>query len=56
MTYQIEIRETLSRIVEIDAATAADAMQEVRRRHQCEEVILSADDFAGVDFIVQEDC
>ena len=48
MTYKIEVRETLSEIVEIEASTPAEAMNEARRMYQDEEIILTVDNFVAV--------
>jgi len=44
MKFRVEIEETLSRIVEVDAETADDAEREVRRRYRAGEIVLGGDD------------
>jgi len=53
-TYQVEIRETLCMIVEIEAENAQQAEAMVRQAYSNEEYILDAEHFTGVEFAVQE--
>ena len=50
--YQIVINELVSRTVDIDAKSAAQAIDEARRMYDSEEVILDASDFFEVTFEV----
>ena len=53
-TYQVEIRETLCMIVEIEAENAQQAEAIVREAYSNEEYILDAEHFAGVEFAARE--
>jgi hypothetical protein len=50
-TYQVEITETLQRIVDVMADTAEEAVEDVTRWYKGEEIILDSEDF--VDFAVE---
>jgi hypothetical protein len=50
MKYLIEIVETLSREIEIEADTAEEAKKAVSQLYGKEEIVLTADDFKGVEF------
>lgn len=52
-TYKIEITETLQRIIEVDAASLDDAITEIRRQYQDEEIILDSNDY--IDSIISGD-
>jgi hypothetical protein len=47
MKFTFDYEETLIRRVVIDAETMADAIQEIERRIDAEEIVLGAEDFAG---------
>ena len=47
MKFTFDYEETLVRRVVIDADNLADAMQEMHRRIDEEEIVLGAEDFAG---------
>jgi hypothetical protein len=55
MNYTIEIAETLSQSVTVQAATAEEAMSIVRQAYRKEQIILSADDDVDTDFRVFDD-
>ncbi|MCO6495117.1 MAG: DpnD/PcfM family protein [Bacteroidetes bacterium] len=44
-TFKIEIQEFLSRIVEIEAENANEAVLKVRRLYRNEEIVLDSDDY-----------
>jgi hypothetical protein len=44
--YQIEITETLRRIVELEANSLDDAMSEIHRQYNNEEIVLDDGDFS----------
>jgi L-lactate utilization protein LutC len=44
-TYKVEITETLQRIIEVEAASLDDAITEIRRQYQDEEIILDSGDY-----------
>ena len=50
MVYKIEIIETLSKTVEIEAETRVQALKEVERKYKNEEIILGGDNFIEVEF------
>jgi len=43
--YSFEIRETLSRVVEIEAETEEEAIQKVEQEYKNEEIVLDSSDF-----------
>lgn len=49
-TYQIEIIETMSSILEIAAEDEHDALLKAQERYQSEEVVLYPDDFIDTKF------
>ena len=50
--FKIYIKETLSRIVEINAESSHDALEEVKRMYRNSEIVLDDGDYDGVDFNV----
>jgi hypothetical protein len=52
MKYTIEIRETLIKLVHIDAPNIDVAQCLVEEKYKREELVLNSDDFFCVDFIV----
>ncbi len=48
--FQIEITETLSRIVSIDANDVNEAIQKVREQYRQSDIVLDSEDFITVDF------
>lgn len=50
-TFKIEIKETLSKIIEIEAADAYDALLKVQHQYKNEDIILDAADFVETEFI-----
>lgn len=53
--YEIEITETLSRVVKVKAENLADAIEKASDLYYGEKVILDAEDLKGVDFTLCED-
>ncbi len=49
--FKIEVKETLSRIIEINANSINEALENVQKIYKNEEIILDNDDFVEVDFI-----
>ena len=49
--YKVQIREVLSRVIEVEARTKKEAMTMVREKYQSSEIILNADDFENVEYI-----
>lgn len=48
--FQIEISETLSRIVSVDANDIDEAIQKVREQYRQSDIVLDSEDFVSVDF------
>lgn len=48
-TFQIEIRETLSRVIEVGADSAEEARRIIKERYDNEEIILDSEDFMGTE-------
>lgn len=42
--YKIEVQELLSRVVEIQASSAEEAIDKVREMYRAEEIVLNGDD------------
>lgn len=53
-TYQVEINETLSMTIEIQAENAQQAEELIREAYSNQEYILDAENFTDVDFITTE--
>lgn len=49
--YTIEIKETLSRIMEVEAPTKEEAFEKLKALYDAEEIVLDASDFVDVDYI-----
>lgn len=49
-TYKIQIQETLSKTVEIQANTIDEALQIAQKSYQNEEIVLDWSDFVLVEF------
>ena len=47
--YKIEIEELLSRIIEIEAPSAEEAIDKVRAMYRAEEIVLDGDDCVGME-------
>jgi flagellar biosynthesis regulator FlbT len=50
-TFKIEIKETLSRIVEIEADDVEEALLKIQDQYKNEDIILDAADFVETAFI-----
>ena len=53
-TYKVQIVETLIKDIIINAETESEAKQKVIEQYKNSNIILTADDFADVDFITSE--
>ena len=53
--FEIEIKETLSRIIEIKAKSENDAFLKVKKMYNNEEIVLDDSDFVDTEFIKNED-
>lgn len=49
--YTIEIKETLSRIMEVEAPTKEEAFEKLKALYDAEEIVLDASNFVDVDYI-----
>lgn len=52
--YLVTITETLLRTVEVEAESEDDAEEQVQEQYDNCDIILSADDFDGMDMSVEE--
>ena len=48
-THKIEIQETLSRIIEIEAPSAQEAIDKAREMYRAEEIVLDGEDWVGTE-------
>jgi len=48
-TFKIEVKETLSRIIEIEANSNDEAVLKVKEMYQMEEIVLDYDDFVTTE-------
>lgn len=53
-TFRIEVTETLTRTITIEAATEEDALVQARALYASEDIVLDSKDFVGVEFGVGE--
>lgn len=54
MWWNVTIRETLVRVVSVEAEDAYAAEDAVRSRYRAGEIVLEAEDFSGVELEVKE--
>ena len=47
--YKIETEETLSRIIEVEAPSAEEAIDKARAMYKAEQIVLDADDWVGTE-------
>ena len=47
--YQVEVKEVLRRVVEVEASCANEAERQVRGQYWKSEIVLTEDDFEGVE-------
>ena len=47
--YKIEIQEHLSRVIEIEAPSAQEAIDKAREMYRAEEIVLDGDDWVGTE-------
>lgn len=50
-TFEIEIREVLSRVISVEAENLADAVSTVEEQYNNEEIVLDYDDFKDKEII-----
>jgi DpnD/PcfM-like protein len=53
--FEIEIKETLSRIIKIKAISENDAFSKVKKMYHNEEIVLDDSEFVDSEFIKNED-
>jgi uncharacterized membrane protein len=53
-TFKIEVKETLSRIIEIEANSADEAFSKIQDLYTKEEIVLDADDYVETEFLKSE--
>ena len=53
--YRVEVTETLSRIVEVDANSLLEALQTARARYQSCQIVLDASDYVKTEFCVKDE-
>ena len=53
--YKIEVRETLSRVVEVTAENADAAVSTVEDLYRQCEIVLDAEDYVGVEYLNAEE-
>lgn len=47
--YKVQVTEALSRIIEVEAKSEEEAIAEIERRYQEEEIVLDSNDGCGVE-------
>lgn len=55
VTFKIEVKETLSRIIEIQADSNEEALLKIEDLYKKQEIVLDADDFIETVFLKIED-
>lgn len=53
--YVVEISELLGRAVKVMAASEEEAVEKANEKYNRQEIVLDADDFAGVSFSVRKE-
>ena len=53
-TFKIEVKETLSRIIEIEANSADEEFSKIQDLYKKEEIVLDADDYVETEFLKSE--
>lgn len=52
MIYKVEILETLSKVIEVDAESEDEAISKIRKDYKDEKVVLDAEDYLGTEFSI----
>ena len=47
--YKIEIKETLSKIIEIEASSSQEAIDKVKEMYRAEVIVLDSDDYVSTE-------
>lgn len=50
-TFEIEIKETLARVIEIDANSLDEAFEKVKQDYRNEKIVLDDSDYIDTEFI-----
>ena len=50
-TFEIEIKETLSRIIEVKAETENEAFTKVKQMYKDEEIVLDSSDYVDTEYL-----
>lgn len=45
--YQVEIKEILAKVVEVDADSESEAIDKVQKMHEKEDIVLNSSDYIG---------
>jgi hypothetical protein len=53
-TFKIEVKETLSRVIEIEANSADEAFSKLQDLYKKEEIVLDSDDYVQTEFLKSE--
>jgi len=53
-TFKFEVKETLSRIIEVEAKSADEAFSKIQDLYNKEEIVLDADDYVETEFLKSE--
>lgn len=53
-TFKIELKETLSRVIEIEASSEDEALSKIQDLYKKEEIVLDADDYMESEFLKSE--
>lgn len=53
--YKVEIKETLQRVIEVQAQSAKDAIELIRQKYKKEEIVLSENDYLSteIDLLIE---
>ena len=53
--YQVEINETLSRVVEIEAENESDAISKIKDLYRQEKIVLDSEDYLDTEIKIYEE-
>jgi DpnD/PcfM-like protein len=53
-TFKIEVKETLSRIIEVEATSEDEAISKIQDLYNKEKIVLNADDYVETEFLKLE--
>lgn len=53
-TFKVSIRETLERIVEVEASNELEAVQKVIDSYRREDIVLTSEDYIDTGFVIVE--